>query len=129
MRRKGKKGNYVLTLATANRSEELPMREFLGSTSADIVFGQEVHAAGDKFGKFKADGKLAGWKILGSEAQATGRGGNSGGVVIAARSRIGMGFCPGFDSAEIVPGRLTAVHLATLAKGGVVGVGGLFLLI
>ena len=97
------------------------MREYLGSTKADIVFGQELHAEGERFLKFKADGKKAGWKILGSEAQATGRGGNSGGVFIAAKSRIGMGLCPGGGGVEIVPGRLAAVHLATIAKGGIVG--------
>ena len=44
-----------------------------------------------------------------------------GGAFVAARSRIGVGWCPGCDKAEVVPGRLAAVHLATLAKGGVVG--------
>ena len=97
------------------------MRDYLGGTGADIVFGQEVHADGEKFVKFRADGKLAGWKILGSEAQGTGRGGNSGGVFIAARSRIGMGLCLGSNSAEVILGRLAAVHLATLTKGGIVG--------
>ena len=120
-RQKKRERGFALTLATANRTEEQHMRDDLGTTGADIVFGQEVHAEGERFVKFKADGKLAGWKILGSEAQATGRGGNSGGVFIAARSRIGMGMCPGCGSVEIVPGRLVVVHLATLAKGGIVG--------
>ena len=74
----GKK-SYTLTLAIANRSDEQPMRDFLEATEADIVFGQEVHVEGERFEKFRADGKLGGWKILGSEAVATGRGGEQWG--------------------------------------------------
>ena len=96
------------------------MLDYLATTKADIVMGQESHAVGEKFIKLKADARRAGWKMVGTEAQAGQGKGSSGGVFIAAKARIGLGYAPGCLTAEIIPGRLAAAHAATLTKGGLV---------
>ena len=111
---------YSLVLSTANRSDVGPMKEFLQCTEADIVFGQETHIVASNFTRFVDWGRKEGWKVLGTAAQPIVGKGSTGGVFVAARARIGMGYSPGLTIAELVPGRLTVVHLATLAKGGMV---------
>ena len=64
--------------------------------------------------------RKAGWKVISSPAASTKGKGTSGGVMIAAKSRIGMGYPPGDTTGTVVEGRIVAAHIDAICKGGVV---------
>ena len=113
-------GGYTLLFATANRSEKGPAEEFAFSTKADVIMLQETHVAGDQEASFKQRLKGGGWKAVSAPATPTIGRGTSGGVMIAARSKIGIGLVPGDTTGVVVEGRIVAVHIAAVCKGGVV---------
>ena len=90
------------------------------STKADVVMAQETHVVGDQVASFRHKLERAGWKVIGAPAVATVGRGSSGGVMVAARAKIGLGYAPGDSSGVVVEGRIAAAHVAAGCKGGLV---------
>ena len=64
--------------------------------------------------------RKAGWKVVSSPAADTTGKGISGGAIIAAKARIGMGCSLGDTSGTVADGRIVAAHVDATSKGGVV---------
>ena len=102
------------------------IKEFLSETAvgevrkADLVIAQEHHVGEEDLHDCLRWGKRAGWKVLASPATSTAVGGTQGGVLIATKSRMGMGLAPGDSCVTLVAGRLMACHVDAMCKGGVV---------
>ena len=111
---------HSIQFATANRSDRGPLEEFMCSTKADVVMAQETHVVGDQVASFRHKLERVGWKVIGAPAVATVGRGSSGGVMVAARSKIGLGHAPGDSSGVVVEGRIAAAHVASGCKGGLV---------
>ena len=111
---------YTLQFATANRSEKGPAEEFAFNTNADVIMLQETHVTGDHEERLRQRLKGGGWKVISAAATPTVGRGSSGGVLVAVRSRFGLGLAPGDSSGVVVESRIAAAHLAAVCKGGVV---------
>ena len=122
-----KKKKPELTIVSGNGGGWGRIKEFLqqdreaaGGRRGDIFLAQEHHVGSQGLEEGLAWCKKEGWKALASAATGTEAGGNQGGVMLACRPRIGVGYAPGETTATLVPGRLMACHVNALCKGGLV---------
>ena len=102
------KEEFSLHVVTANGTTWESLRVFLQQTSAHVVLGQEIHIMGSKVDEASQWAAKRGWKSVWSPAlKGKGEHGTSGGVVILAKSFLGLMEPPG-QEAQVVPSRVVS---------------------
>ncbi len=101
---------WALEVVTANTTRWGPLKRFLMATKADAVLAQEHRLHGEEVAEASDWALRRGWKSVWAQAKCTEAGGRSGGVVILARSHLGLS-PPPWEDPVIVEGQAVAATL------------------
>ena len=102
---------FAMHVATANGTSWGSLKDYILKTEAHVVLGQEVHIKEAEVNEASEWAFKRGWKSVWSPAEpGQGERGTTGGVVILARSWLGLMEPPG-QEAQVCPSRAVAAVL------------------